>query len=144
MAEKPKKQPQVILKRQVITKAVVTEKFIAFLKNELQANIQQYTKRIDEIAAQLNSINATDSLYGQLQQEKQEAQAYIDSEDAQKKFIDELKLKSLYSQGPVDGFVTVSVGDNLYEKLGGIELIVEDGVVKKITSNPSQFDKVTG
>ena len=69
-------------------------------------------------------------------------QNYIASEASQKQFINSLELKSLYSQGPVEGFVTVNVGDNLYEKLGGIELVVEDGVVKKIMSTPSQFKKL--
>ena len=79
----------------------------------------------------------------QLNKEKQEAQQYVSAEADQRKFITDLELKSLYSQGPVEGFVTVQVGDNIYEKLGGVEVIVEDGIVKKISTSPSQFDKVT-
>lgn len=143
MTEKAKKQ-QVILKRNIITKAVVTPKFKAFLNTELQENIKFYNKRVSEITAQLNSLSANDPAAAQLQAEQREAQNYIASEASQKQFINSLELKSLYSQGPVEGFVTVNVGDNLYEKLGGIELVVEDGVVKKIMSTPSQFQKVTG
>ena len=143
MAEKAKKQ-QVILKRNIVTKAVVTTKFKTFLNKELQENIKFYNKRLNEISAQLNSLAANDPAAAQLQMEQKEAQNYIASEASQKQFINSLELNSLYSQGPVEGFVTVTVGDNLYEKLGGIELVVEDGVVKKITSNPSQFQKVTG
>ena len=143
MAEKAKKQ-QVILKRNIVTKAVVTTKFKTFLNKELQENIKFYNKRLNEISAQLNSLAANDPAAAQLQMEQKEAQNYIASEASQKQFINSLELNSLYSQGPVEGFVTVTVGDNLYEKLGGIELVVEDGVVKKITSTPSQFQKVTG
>lgn len=143
MAEKAKKQ-QVILKRNIVTKAVVTAKFKTFLNKELQENIKFYNKRLNEISAQLNSLSANDPAAAQLQMEQKEAQNYIASEASQKQFINSLELNSLYSQGPVEGFVTVTVGDNLYEKLGGIELVVEDGVVKKITSTPSQFQKVTG
>ena len=142
MAEKQKKQ-QVILKRQVLTKAVVTPKFKSFLNNELKQNIVQFKQKIAEMDAQLAGLNPADPNAAQIQQERNEAQAYIDSEKDQEKFIEDLELKSLYSQGPVDGFVTVSVGDNLYGKLGGAEIIVEDGIVKKITMNPSQFEKVT-
>ena len=143
MAEKAKKQ-QVILKRNIVTKAVVTTKFKTFLNKELQENIKFYNKRLNEISAQLNSLAANDPAAAQLQMEQKEAQNYIASEASQKQFINSLELNSLYSQGPVEGFVTVTVGDNLYEKLGGIELVVEDGGVKKITSTPSQFQKVTG
>ena len=143
MAEKLKK-PQVILKRQIITKAVVTEKFKGFLTHELGENLKQYKQRLTDLTTQLNSLDTNNPMYEKFNQEKLEAQAYIDSEQAQRKFISDLKLKTLYSQGPVDGFVTVSVGDNLYEKLGGVEIVVEDGIVKKIDMNPSQFDKVTG
>ncbi|NBV41533.1 hypothetical protein EBR96_02025 [bacterium] len=47
--------------------------------------------------------------------------------------INQLELNSLFTQGTVDGFVSVSEGDNLYEKLGGMEILVQDGVVQKIT-----------
>lgn len=143
MTEKAKKQ-QVILKRNIITKAVVTPKFKAFLTTELQENIKFYNKRVTELTAQLNGLAAGDPAAAQAQAEQREAQNYIASEASQKQFINSLELNSLYSQGPVEGFVTVNVGDNLYEKLGGIELVVEDGVVKKIMSTPSQFQKVTG
>jgi len=143
MTLKPK-SPQVMLKRQVLTKAVVTEKFKSFLENELTQNINQFKERLTNATTQLNSIDASNPMYANLQQEKQEAEAYVNSEEDQRKFIKNLELKSLYSQGPVDGFVNVSVGDDLYKKLGGVEIIVEDGIIQKITMNPSQFAKVTG
>ena len=143
MSEKTKKQ-QVILKRNIITKAVVTSKFKTFLNKELQENIKFYNKRLTEISTQLNSLAPNDPAAAQMQMDQKEAQNYISSEASQKQFINSLELNSLYSQGPVEGFVTVTVGDNLYEKLGGIEMVVEDGIVKKITSTPSQFQKVTG
>ena len=143
MAEKPKKQ-QIILKRQVLTKAYVTPKFKKFLENELIQNVKQFKQKLGDIVVQLNSLDESNPAFQELQKEKIEAQAYIDSEADQKKFINDLEPNSLYSQGPVDGFVTVSVGDNLYSKLGGVEIIVKDGVVQKISMNKSQFDIVTG
>ena len=143
MADKPKKQ-QIILKRQVLTKAYVTPKFKKFLENELIQNVKQFKQKLGDIVVQLNSLDESNPAFHELQKEKIEAQAYIDSEADQKKFINDLEPNSLYSQGPVDGFVTVSVGDNLYSKLGGVEIIVKDGVVQKISMNKSQFDIVTG
>ncbi|RAP31281.1 hypothetical protein DID78_01890 [Candidatus Marinamargulisbacteria bacterium SCGC AG-343-D04] len=142
MAEKQKK-PQVILKRQVVTKAVVTERFKSFLKHELKENISFYKNKINENETKLLSLDSNDPAAHQLNAEINDAKKYVNSENEQTGFIEELKLNSLYSQGPVDGFVTVSVGDNLYEKLGGVEVVVEDGVVQKISASPSQFDKIT-
>lgn len=134
---------QVILKRQVVTKAVVTDKFKEFLRYELKENVNAYKNKIRENEERLLSLDPNDSVAIQLNVEMSEAKKYIHSESEQNKFIDELKNNSLYSQGPVDGFVTVSVGDNLYEKLGGVEIVVEDGVIQKISSVSSQFDKIT-
>jgi hypothetical protein len=140
--ERPKK-PQIILKRQVVTKAIVTPKFKEFLSFELNENLAFYKNKLNEIASQLKQINESHPQFAQLHAEKTEAEQYIQSEKSQQEFIENLQLDTEYSQGPVDGFVTVSTGDNLYEKLGGIEILVKDGIIIKIRSSASQFSKVT-
>jgi hypothetical protein len=142
MPDKQKK-PSVILKRQVTTKAVVTPSFKEFLFYELQENMKHFRKQLDDAKAQLNSLSPSDPRVNELNKLMMEAKSYIDAETDQRKFITNLELKSLYSQGPVEGFVTVSVGDNVYEKLGAVELVIEDGIVKKIQATSSQYDKVT-
>ena len=37
-----------------------------------------------------------------------------------------------FVQGPLEGPVTVTIGDNLYKKVGGAEIIVKDGVIQEI------------
>ena len=142
MAEKQKKS-QIILKRQVVTKAIVTPKFKDFLTYELQENIKFYQNKIAELTTQINTLSPTDPTAQRLQGEKKEAEQYIQAEPNQRAFIKDLDINSEYSQGPVEGFVTVSIGDNLYEKLGGVEILVKDGIIMKITSQQSQFSKVT-
>ena len=142
MTKDIKKKPQVILKRQVNVKAVVTEKFKTFLRHELNENIKMYSSRLTTINNQLQTLEVGNPQATQLKMDKSEAESYVKSKDEQLKFIDELELDSLYSQGPVEGFVTISAGDNLYEKLGGVEMIVEDGVVKKLNNVPSQFQSI--
>lgn len=141
MSDKAKKT-QVILKRQVVTKAVVTEKFKQFLGHELKQNVEFYKNRIAQIDLELANIGLEDPSAANLQLERREAEQYIQSETDQEKFITDLEINSHYSQGPVEGFVTVNVGDNLYEKLGGIEILVEDGIVKKIATTKSQYQAV--
>ena len=142
MAEKQKKA-QIILKRQVVTKAIVTPKFKEFLTYELQENIKFYQNKIAELTSQINALSPSDPMAQKLLSEKKEAEQYIQAEPSQRSFIKDLDMNSEYSQGPVEGFVTVSTGDNLYEKLGGVEVLVKDGIIVKITTQKSQFDKVT-
>ena len=94
--------------------------------------VKMYTQQIAQIDKQLAGLSGDSPMFIQLTAEKEQYQAYIASEGNQRNFVAGLELGTLYSQGPVEGFVNVAVGDNLYEKLGAVELVVEDGVVKKI------------
>lgn len=46
--------------------------------------------------------------------------------------IEKLTIGSEYPRGTIEGQVEVKVGDNLFEKLAGILLIVKDGIVVEI------------
>jgi hypothetical protein len=43
-----------------------------------------------------------------------------------------LVLNTEFVQGPLEGPVTVKMGDNLYKKIGAAEILVKDGVVQEI------------
>ena len=43
-----------------------------------------------------------------------------------------LIIGSEFVQGPLEGPVTVAIGDNLYKKVGGAEIIVKDGIIQEI------------
>ena len=43
-----------------------------------------------------------------------------------------LQIGSEFVQGPLEGPVHVSVGDNLYKKVGGAEILVKDGIIQEI------------
>ena len=43
-----------------------------------------------------------------------------------------LVIGTEFVQGPLEGPVEVKIGDNLYKKVGGAEIIVKDGVVQEI------------
>ena len=46
--------------------------------------------------------------------------------------ISQLEMDSEFLQATVDNYVSVNVGDNLYNKLSNTEVIVKDGVVVEI------------
>ena len=43
-----------------------------------------------------------------------------------------LQLGTEFVQGPLECPVDVGIGDNLYKKVGGAEIIVKDGVIQEI------------
>ena len=104
------------LKRTVTIKAIVTEKFKEYMRYEIQRSIYNL----------------------QTQGESPQTKERLEEAHLQLEAIDLLALGSQFVQGVVDGFVTVSEGDNLYDKLGGMEVIVLDGIVKKIATAPKE------
>ena len=136
------KKNAINLKRQVVVKAVVTETFKKYLHEELKQVITQNNNRLTQIQNQMNQLNDNQPHYIQLQSEKEQLMAYNAAEMSHRKGINDLKIGDYYSQGPVDGFVSVSVGDDLYNKLSGIEIIVEDGKIKAFNKVSPNFQNL--
>ncbi|MBG91049.1 MAG: hypothetical protein CL521_04455 [Actinobacteria bacterium] len=126
------KRPQVTLKRRVTVKALVTENFKEYLRFELKENVAESQRRLDEINAQKeNPISV--GHYGQnAEQEKAQLEMMIQQAPSQETAISDLELDSYFVQGVIEGFVTATVGDNLYEKLGALEIKLKDGVIESI------------
>ncbi|NDC82476.1 hypothetical protein EB093_02275 [bacterium] len=130
----------VTLKRTVTIKVLVTEKFKSFMQFELNEGIKNAEQRIQLINQQIPNLNEIApgdnpgrlALIQQLEAEKIQLEATISDQQARATAITNLQLDSLFVQGTVDGFVSVSEGDNMYEKLGGMEIILKDGIVQKI------------
>lgn len=137
-----KGRKEVELKRVVMVKAIVTEAFKANLQNELERAI----KNLDNQAAQMESqskayienlkkkglMQKASAFRQQIEDERtRQAQAKSDLmlkiEEAKK-----LVIGAEFVQGPLEGPVKVSVGDNLYKKVGGAEIIVKDGIIQEI------------
>jgi hypothetical protein len=139
MAEK---KNAIELKRVVMVKAIVTEAFKQNLVKELEravGNIDTQTAQMGERSkAYLDNLKKKGmmqkaaALKHQMEEEKgRQAAAKSDLmmkiEDAKK-----LQLGSEFVQGPLEGPVNVSVGDNLYKKVGGAEILVKDGIIQEI------------
>jgi hypothetical protein len=141
MAEKAGKR-SIELKRVVMVKAIVTEGFKQNLIKELEkaiANIDTQSAQLTERGkAYLENLKKKGlsqkaaAFKHQVSEEKaKQAAAKSDLmmkiEDAKK-----LQMGTEFVQGPLEGPVNVSVGDNLYKKVGGAEIIVKDGVIQEI------------
>jgi len=127
---------QVTLKRRVTIKAVVTDKFKEYLLLELSENLQQAERRLKEIESTLTA-SQNPAINQQLNKESKQIKDSLSQLPKQKEAIEKLKNDTFFSQGVIEGFVSVSIGDNLYEKLGAMEIVVKDGVVQELTPVPS-------
>ncbi len=135
-------KPMVELKRVVMVKAIVTEGFKDNLVKELERaikNIDMQVQRMDQQSKayleglkQKGMMSKAASYKQQLDDEKSrqaaaKADLMLKIEEAKK-----LVLGTEFVQGPLEGPVDVTIGDNLYKKVGGAEIIVKDGMVQEI------------
>ncbi len=131
MSEKSK---TLTLKRSVAIKAVVTDKFKEYVQFEVNTGIQGSRVRIDQIDEQLKDQSIPPVVREKLILERDQVSQTMRELAQRLEEIQDLKMGSHFLQGIVDGFVTVNIGDNLYEKLGGMEVLVNDGVVVNIAT----------
>jgi hypothetical protein len=139
--EKLQKQ-SVELKRVVMVKAIVTDAFKDNLVRELERavnNIEVQSSQMDgrsesylESLKKKGLMQKAAAFKHQMEEEKsKQAAARTDLmmkiEEAKK-----LVLGSEFVQGPLEGPVVVNVGDNLYKKVGGAEILVKDGIIQEI------------
>jgi hypothetical protein len=125
----------VTLKRTVTIKAVVTEKFKEYMKFELSTAITKSKTRMQDIDSRIPDLKGKSGgefLGQQLNAEKIQLQNSIVELERRLQESEKLELDTQFIQGTVDGFVSVAEGDNVYEKLGGMEIIAKDGVVEQI------------
>ncbi|OGB88011.1 hypothetical protein A3H38_05950 [candidate division WOR-1 bacterium RIFCSPLOWO2_02_FULL_46_20] len=141
MAEKQSSN-SVELKRVVMVKAIVTEAFRQNLVKELERAVgnleNQASQMVERGKTQLENLKQKGlnqkavAFKHQIEDERnRQSAAKVDLmlkiEEAKK-----LQLGTEFVQGPLEGPVNVEVGDNLYKKVGGAEIIVKDGIVQDI------------
>ncbi|MGB9613583.1 MAG: YlqD family protein [Candidatus Margulisiibacteriota bacterium] len=141
MAEREK---SIELKRVVMVKAVVTEAFKQNLVNELERAVKNLESQMTQMESQSKSYLEDLKKKGLMQKaaafkhqlEEERARQVAAKSDLMMKIEEakRLQLGTEFVQGPLEGPVIVSVGDNLYKKVGGAEIIVKDGIVQEIRS----------
>ncbi|HTY13730.1 MAG TPA: YlqD family protein [Candidatus Omnitrophota bacterium] len=130
------------LKRVVMVKAIVTEAFKDNLIKELERAVQNLEAQSSQMDMQSKAyledlkkkglMQKAAAFKHQLDEERarqsaSKADLALKIEEARR-----LAIGSEFVQGPLEGPVKVGIGDNLYKKVGGAEIIVKDGVVQEI------------
>jgi hypothetical protein len=130
-----------ILKRQILLKAVVTERLKEQLIQDVQDAIQRVEESQDELdrqsrrlmlELQRTDMNRAMAFRQQLEAEKRKQDDVKAELQEQLTAYQGLELGEEIARGTLEGDIEVGVGDNLVEKLGQAEILVEDDVVKEI------------
>ncbi len=105
---------------------------------EIQRQIDQFDFRARHALAELQRADLTRAMAArqQIDAEKRRLDAVKHELVDRRKEIDALELGSEYPRGTIEGQAEVALGDNLFEKLAGIQLVVKDGLVTEIRHLP--------
>lgn len=133
---------EIELKRIVMVKAVVTDAFKSNLVRELERavkNLDDQAGRMDEQSRvymedlkKKGMMQKATAFKQQFEDEKMRQAAAKKDLMAKMEEAKNLQVGSEFVQGPLEGPVKVKVGDNLYRKVGGAEIVVKDGVIQEI------------
>ena len=143
-----------LLRRVVGLKVIVTEKFKSELTTRMRRAIDRIEANRGQIQFQLDTyvneiaksdLNQASQIRGRLNEEKErllEARAEIESRLRE---IEGLEIGSEYERGQLEGLIEVNIGDNLFEKLGGDEIVIKDGIVVEVRqkTNPDEAEKLS-
>lgn len=133
---------EIELKRVVMVKAIVTEAFKDNLVKELERAVKNLETQENQMEMQSTNYMEELKKKGLMQkaaafkhqlEDERSRQAAAKSDLTMK--IEEAKrlvLNTEFVQGPLEGPVKVGLGDNLYKKVGGAEIVVKDGIIQEI------------
>ncbi len=131
----------ITIRRSVGLRAIVTEAFKEELSNELRLAAEETQRRIDQMEAQsrrlLSGIQGTDlaqamQVRRQIEAERQRQTALKEEIQRQIGEAAKLELGSEYPRGTIEGVVELNVGDDLFKRLSGAEIVIKDGEVIEI------------
>jgi hypothetical protein len=133
---------EIELKRVVMIKAIVTDAFKDNLVKELERAVKNLEAQENQMEMQSTNYMEDLKKKGLMQkaaafkhqlEEERARQAAAKSDLTMKtEEAKRLVLGTEFVQGPLEGPVKVGLGDNLYKKVGGAEIIVKDGIIQEI------------
>lgn len=139
---------QLLVKRAVSVKAIVTPRWKEEAKQQLQIQIDQLDSQLQQIEIQGQRMIAevekqslkplgpqaqqqVDSLNAQITQEKNKRLEQKNQILQQLQQVEVLELDQEVSQGQIDSFFNLKQGDNLIQKMQ-VEILLRDGEVIEI------------
>ncbi len=130
-----------ILQRQIVLKAVVTEQLKEQLIQDLEANIQRIEAEQEELDRQTRrmmlelqrtDLNRAMQFRQQLEVEKRRQDGAKAEIQEQLDAVRGLQLGEIVIRGTVQGQVEVALGDSFSTKMARAEILLEDDIIKEI------------
>jgi hypothetical protein len=135
-----------IVKREVLLKAIVTDKLKTQLKEAVHGAIGQLTDSQEEMEKQyrrlmleVQRMDASRAMAVRQQvdiERRKHEDAKKDLEEQLAEY-DELQDGEEFVLRTLEGTVDIQVGDNFFEKVRGAEIVIEDDIVKEIREQSS-------
>lgn len=135
--------------RQIAVRAIVTENFKTQVANEISRNIQQIDaelqqlefkgkRAVADIEKRAGGMVSTDArvqietIRSQVEQEKMRLLQLKEEMQGQNQALTELPVGSVVTQFTVENPVEVRIGENIFQRLEGGEILVKDGIIQEI------------
>lgn len=135
--------------RQIAVRAIVTENFKSQVSNEIQRNLQQIDAEIQQLefkgkraiadiekrtggAVSTDARVQIETIRSQVEAEKMRLLQLKEEMQGQNQALSELPLGSVVTQFTVENPVEVRIGENIFQRLEGGEILVKDGVIQEI------------
>ena len=135
------------LMRQVAVKAIVTENFKGQVANEIGRNLQQIDAELQQLEFKGKRAIADiekrsgqapegrvqiETIRQQVEAEKMRLLQLKEEMQAQQQALAELPIGSVVTQFTVENPIEVRIGENIFQRLEGGEILVKDGVIQEI------------
>jgi hypothetical protein len=141
-------KPQLVLKRAINIKAVVTSRWKDEVQQQLQAQINQIDGQLQQLDSQgqraiaeiqkqslqppgPQTLQQIENIQLQVNEKKSELLEQKNQSLQNLQQVQILELGQEVTQLQVEGFFSVGVGDNLIDKMQ-VEILLRDGVVEEI------------
>ena len=135
--------------RQIAVRAIVTENFKSQVANEISRNIQQIDaelqqlefkgkRAVSDIEKRAGGIVSADArvqietIRNQVEAEKMRLLQLKEEMQGQNQALNELPVGSVVTQFTVENPVEVRIGENIFQRLEGGEILVKDGIIQEI------------
>jgi hypothetical protein len=135
------------LMRQIAVKAVVTENFKIQIGNELNRNLQQIDAELQQLefkgkraiadlekkAGQAPELRPQiEGVRGQVETERARLLQLKEEMQGQTRTVSELPLGSVVTQFNIETPIEVRIGENIFQRLEGGEILIKDGIIEQI------------
>jgi DNA repair exonuclease SbcCD ATPase subunit len=137
-----------LLRRTVNVKAIVTPRWKDEAQQQLQAQINQLDNQLQQLEMQgqrmvaeiqkqslkppgPETLQQIDNIQAQVNQKKSEFLEQKNQVLQQLQQVQVLEMEQEVAQGQIDSIFKVAIGDNLVEKMQ-IEVVIRDGVIEEV------------